>query len=205
MGYMGWAAELVGIILSWMILPSPSNKPPESRNSELDPSFLPSLGLGGKEDPNFAPSIFFQVQGNCGHLSWQVRLGVHSFRRFVWGCFCWTLKLVEAVGRSGFPGLGFVPGQEVRINGDRINGVRTNFFNGVLLGWKNPLILTFDPNLLGHPSLSIGKGGPLFLRNPNMGKMIYRPFTSGWSVGPHPGDLGSGNAVPQNARNTIHY
>ena len=38
------------------------------------------------------------------------------------------------------------------INGDRINGLFHLFING--LYWVyNPLILTFDPNFLGHPSI----------------------------------------------------
>ena len=61
--YRGWAAELVGIILSWMILPSPSNRIPESWARSF---FLPFLGLGGKEDPNFAPSLFSRFKEIVG-------------------------------------------------------------------------------------------------------------------------------------------
>ena len=46
------------------------------------------------------------------------------------------------------------PVQEVRINGDRINGLFHLLINGVY--WvDNPLILTFDPSFLGHPSVWI--------------------------------------------------
>ena len=41
--------------------------------------------------------------------------------------------------------------KEVRINGDPINGLIHLLINGVLVG-GNPLILTFNPNFLGHPS-----------------------------------------------------
>ena len=40
-----------------------------------------------------------------------------------------------------------------RINGERINGLFHLLINGVYWGY-NPLILTFDPNFLGHPSIS---------------------------------------------------
>ena len=42
--------------------------------------------------------------------------------------------------------------QEDRINGERINGLFHLLLNSVYWGY-NPLILTFDPNLLGHPSM----------------------------------------------------
>ena len=46
------------------------------------------------------------------------------------------------------------PGQEVRrINGDRINGLFHLLINGLYWGY-NPLILTIDPNFLGHLSSS---------------------------------------------------
>ena len=108
--YRGWAAELVGIILSWMILPSPSNKPPESRNSELNPSFLPSLGLGEKEDPNFAPSLFsrfkeivgiYRDKSGCQSIVLAVSSGAVSLENWWNG---WA--------GAAFLGLGFVPGQE---------------------------------------------------------------------------------------------
>ena len=93
------SSEYLGIILSWMILPSPSNKPPESPEFWAR-SFLFAISRPGWEGRSeFCPLNFFQVQGNCGHLSWQVRLSEHRFRRFVWSCFCWKLKLVEPVGR----------------------------------------------------------------------------------------------------------
>ena len=38
-----------------------------------------------------------------------------------------------------------------RINGDRINGLFHLLINWVYWGY-NPLILTIDPNFLGHPS-----------------------------------------------------
>ena len=42
-----------------------------------------------------------------------------------------------------------VPGQEVRINGDRINGLFHLLVNGSYIGVSNyPLMLTFDPNFL---------------------------------------------------------
>ncbi len=40
---------------------------------------------------------------------------------------------------------------ELRIN---INGLFHLFINGIYWGY-NPLILTFDPNFLGHPSIVI--------------------------------------------------
>ena len=41
------------------------------------------------------------------------------------------------------------PGQEVRINGDRINGLFHLLVNGSYIGVSNyPLMLTFDPNFL---------------------------------------------------------
>ena len=44
-----------------------------------------------------------------------------------------------------------------RINGDRINGLFQLLINGVYWDY-NPLILTIDPNFLGHPSTElIGK------------------------------------------------
>ena len=41
-----------------------------------------------------------------------------------------------------------------RINGDRINGlvISPTYKWGINWGEKNPLILTIDPNFLGHPS-----------------------------------------------------
>ena len=43
--------------------------------------------------------------------------------------------------------------QDVRINGDRINGLFHPLINGVFLGVKSPTDpITFDPNFLGHPS-----------------------------------------------------
>ena len=46
------------------------------------------------------------------------------------------------------------PGQEVRINGERINGLFHPLINWVYWGY-NPLILTIDPNFLGHPSMKL--------------------------------------------------
>ena len=51
-------------------------------------------------------------------------------------------------------------------NGDRINGWLFHLLtNGGLMGVRNPLILTIDPNFLGHPSGGTATEG---LKNPHV-------------------------------------
>ena len=62
-----------------------------------------------------------------------------------------NLESIKASASSQCKLLG-CPGKEVRINGDRINGLFHLLTNGVYWGYKNPLILTIDPNFLRDPS-----------------------------------------------------
>ena len=109
---------------------------------------LPSLG---GVPPTRCCVVLFGTFVPFGFYPWKSVANPIFFQECSVTSFVACQGLLMATWSANWSLVNGCPGTEVRINGYRINGLFHLLINGVYWGY-NPLILTIDPNFLGHPS-----------------------------------------------------